>query len=117
MCEVSPRLTRIILFVTALFALVCVLPLASAIIISFTDKFIIYTGLSLLFGILTLIVTVGLFIGGILGILGIRKQNLKCVLSLFFLMILSLFVLLGLAIFTESIYYSYKPKEGLASCA
>lgn len=116
MCEVSPRLTRLVLLVSAIFALISIFPLASAAILCFTDVFIKYTGLDLLLGIMSIIGAVCLMVGGIVGIIGIKKQNLKCVMSLFLLMLLSLFIVSGLAIFTESIYYSYGPKEDLALC-
>lgn len=74
--------------------------LLGATAITLADPFLNYTGYALQMFVMSLIAVVMLLVGVVLGIVGVRRQNLKCVLVLFFTLLFAVFWIGGLAIFT-----------------
>ncbi len=103
-------MTRVAILASAILTILAAVPLIPAALISNNDSFIEYTGLGLQMAVMSLVAFVLLIIGSVFGIIGVRRQNLKCVLVLFFCLLFSFFWLFGLSVYADNLYSQYGPK-------
>lgn len=115
MCRMSERTAAMWVMVVAILMIVTSLSAISAAITGLTSKFMMFTNLHVLVGIMGIIIFLLLVAGGVVGICGVKKRKFSCMFAMFWLLVVAASWAAGMTTTMYGVWMLYSSNTTLTS--